>query len=125
MTVEKKGIFSSFSTGNVITLCIILIGVISTWTKIGLHISDKSIHLDPTKKVLTEQEYKDLTVITTVIEKKFETIEDNKVLVLKLDKAFAVFNTKFDYLKEEHEGLESKHSRDFNSINNEIKNLHE
>jgi hypothetical protein len=103
---EKK--ISRLSTGNWITIGVFLVGIISAWAKIQVHISDENIHL-------TEEQRTALVRFTTITEEKLPNIETNHENIQILKTEFAVFKAVFgielETNREEIEGLEDKVTR--------------
>jgi hypothetical protein len=111
MSEEKRRI--NLTTGNWITISVLVVGAITAWAKIQMHITDETIHL-------TEEQRENLTKFRTIFDEKIPTIEKNEVRIYELDKEYAVFLVKFENLRDEHEGLETKVSRNYTEIRDKI-----
>jgi hypothetical protein len=103
----------NMSTGNWITIGVFLFGIISAWAKIQVHISDDSIHL-------TEEQRTALVRFTAIVDEKLPDIKNNSDNIIIIQREFAVFKSKFNFLYDEHEGLESKVSRNYIELLNKI-----
>jgi hypothetical protein len=90
-----------------------VIMVVGTWARIQVHISDESIHL-------TEHQRNNITTFTAITTEKLPNIEKNHEDIELLKTKFAVFESEFKYLYEEHEGLESKVSRNYVELRNKL-----
>ena len=101
------------SVGHWITIGGFAIGILSTWFGITAHIKDDSIHL-------TEQQRRNLTEFTTIVDDKLPTIKENRTRIIIIEKDFAVFNTNFLNLYNEVEGLEGKVSRNYVELRNKL-----
>lgn len=112
MPEEKK---IQLTTGNWITIGFFLVGIISAWAKIQVHISDESIHL-------TETQRNNLIQFTTITEDKLPNIQKNHEHIQVLNTQFAVFKTMSEFYFSELEGLESKVSRNYVELTNKIQN---
>jgi len=110
MSEEKK---FQLTTGNWITIGVFLIGIISAWAKIQVHISDESIHL-------TEQQRVNITTFTAITTEKLPNIKENHEDIELLKTDFAVFKTEFNFLYEEVDGLESKVSRNYVELRDKL-----
>lgn len=103
------------TTGNWITIAVFMVGIISAWAKIQLHISDESIHL-------TEDQRSNLVRFRAIFDEKIPVIKKNEQNIIGIEKDFAVFKSEFSFLYEEHESLEGKVSRNYVELNNKIDN---
>lgn len=109
MPEEKKTILSQFTISNVIAVTVIIGGFASAYLTMKSHINDNTIHVTPNEKVLTTQEYNRLIQWAD----EFPTIQNNENRLIEIEKDFAVFENSFNTLYSEHEGLESKVSRNY------------
>jgi len=115
MTTEKKnGI--TLSAGNWITIGVFLVTGITAWAKIQMHISDETIHL-------TEEQRRNLTEFTTIVDDKLPLINSNQHRIIDIEKDFAVFKTNYINLHDEHENLENKVSRNYIELRNKIEGI--
>lgn len=108
MNREKK---IQLTTGNWITIAVFIVGGITAWAKIQMHITDEAIHVNRGEVVLTTEEYKNLLNFATTVQNKFGTIETNENRIIELEKGDAVHINQYNSLFREHDDLETKVSR--------------
>lgn len=94
----------------------LMVGILmiaGTWASIKSHMSNDDIHL-------TEEQRNNLVEFRTIVNDKIPNIKENHEDIEQLKTDFAVFDTKFDFLYNEVEGLESKSSRNYVELRNKI-----
>ena len=101
--------------------------VVGTWAGFQAHMGNDAIHINKGENVLTDAELQDLLKFSTQVEQKLPEIETqtnkNTQNIINLDKDFAVFENSFKTLFQEHEGLESKVSRNYVELRDKINEI--
>lgn len=110
----------TLSTGNWISIGVFLFSAVMAWAKIQVHISDDSIHLNDGEITLTVDEYKGFLNFATTITNKAPLIDFNHEKIIEMEKNYAVHETEYNILLQEHDDLESKVSRIHKELNDEI-----
>ena len=116
------------SKENIMKYWPLVVGILmltGTWASIQSHMSNDAIHINENEVVLTNEEYKSLLKFATIVQDKYPTIEINKDRIIKLEKYQAVHETEYKNLFAEHEGLETKSSREDSRLNEKINEIHE
>lgn len=123
MPDEKKGILSQITPGNLITIGVFLVGGIVTWARMQAHLEDDTLHINKGEVILTDQEYKDLLRHANTVNNEFHKIQENRDRVIELEKGDAVHFSEYQTLFQEHDDLESKVSRIYKELKDEINNI--
>ena len=116
MSEEKKNWTSKITPGNIITIGIFLVGLITAWANINSHINNESIHLKKTDNTLTEIEKNNLVKFTAIVQDILPTIKDNQAKIIIIQRDQATHKVEFKYLNSEHNDLEDKLSREINRL---------
>ena len=123
MNDEKKTILSKITPGNVITIVIVLVGIITAWAQMNEHLKDDSLHINDGEVVLTQEEFKNLLNFAAIVDKEIKGIGENRKALIEIEKEDAVHFREFQFLYEEHESLEGKVSRIYKELKDEINEI--
>ncbi len=123
MAETRKNILSQITPGNIITIGIVVVGAITAWARIQVHLQDDALHINEGEVVLTMDEYKSLIRTVQSIEDEFPVISSNQNRVTELEKENAVHYSQYLNLYNEQEDLESKVSRIYKELKDEINEI--
>ena len=120
----KKTVWQQITPGNIITLAVIAVAIITSYTRSEDHRTDENMHVDESKyRLLTVDEYNDLIRFANTFENMQPSIENSRIRSRNIEKELAVHEVEYERLLSEHEGLESKVSRVHKELLDEINYL--
>ena len=123
MAEDKKGFMSQITPGNLITIGIVVVGAITAWAKIQVHLQDDALHVNEGEVVLTKEEYNNLLRMATIVQSESPIIKENENRITELEKGDAVHFSEYQTLFQEHDDLEGKVSRIYKELKDDIRLL--
>ncbi len=114
---------SQITPGNLITIGIVVVGAITAWAKIQVHLQDDALHVNEGEVVLTKEEYNNLLRMATIVQSESPIIKENENRITELEKGDAVHFSEYQTLFQEHDDLEGKVSRIYKELKDDIRLL--